>query len=251
MNIPVIILGSGASVKYQSTWCELLPMLMDRAVFGLNNASIYYKPTIHLGTDWFWYKNNKAFADELAKWSIVFGKQSNMFFHNKIELSKDIYWIKCKKELTNNPFQSGFVGYVLSGSFAIHIAHALGFRTVFLLGFDGNATNGETHWYNDLTKEYDNPEVIKEKMCGIGLKEDGKYKTDIYNDQTKLNENFAVLSQLADIKIYNVNPQSAINIFEKIDYSKFYSMIEATQPVNQIEVISELRSIIETKINEK
>jgi hypothetical protein len=124
----------------------------------------------------------------------------------------------------------------LIGIWALTLAIALGFKEIYLLGYDCKEINGQTHFYQgviDLNKT--TPIYVKGKLKdnrlhfrGVGKNPQGNYKTSTYNNENKhLNKKwFAPFKQENNIKIYNVSPDSSIDVFPKISYDEFYSKVK-------------------------
>jgi len=143
------------------------------------------------------------------------------------------------------------------GIWSLTLAIALGFKEIYLLGYDCCEINGQTHFYQsvvDLTKT--TPIYIKGKLVdnrlhyrGVGKLKNGKYKTSTYNIKKHLNEKwFAPFeAERKTIKIYNVSPDSAIKVFEKINYEEFYNKIQSNN-VNQNDARQEIKQLILEKL---
>ena len=125
--------------------------------------------------------------------------------------------------------------------YSLTLAITLGFKTIFLLGADGKEINGKTHFYQGLIDPKD------KRWHGVGKKQTG-YKTSTYNDPDKINNRwYAPFQDLEGITIYNVSPESAIDVFLKIDYTTFYKQVHPGS-VNQDEVRDKIKSYILDKI---
>lgn len=91
---------------------------------------------------------------------------------------------------------------------------------IYLLGFDWTK-NGQTHYYTDIPHR------------GIG-------KIDFYNRHNP-NKFFEVFNEKQpNIKIYNVNPNSNIECFEKINYHQMFNKLDNC-PINQIELRQQIK----------
>jgi len=82
-----------------------------------------------------------------------------------------------------------------SGACAINLAYHFGVKTVFLLGFDMKPVDNQTHWHNEYGKKTSKT-VFEKHLKGFPF---------IKADAERLG-----------LKIYNVNPDSAIQEFEKV-----------------------------------
>jgi len=91
-----------------------------------------------------------------------------------------------------------------SGAAAIDLAIHLGAKRIFLLGFDMNLDQqNHQHWHNAYRREHDEQVAKRALPFTIHIKPFQKIA-----DEAKLN----------DVSVYNVNPYSNINVFEKIDF---------------------------------
>lgn len=86
-----------------------------------------------------------------------------------------------------------------TGAAAINLAVQLGVKEIYLLGFDMKLTNQNQHWH----KEYPNKKY-----------ED--INRQLFNPQTKPFSLIAKAASKLGVKIYNCNPDSAIECFPKI-----------------------------------
>ena len=140
----------------------------------------------------------------------------------------------------------GLYSAVLTGAFTLNLACRLGFKQIFLLGFDCGATGKSTHWYDEVPgagcfKDYEG-----QPTSGVGFNENGTYKTSVYNqDDVQLNllwEPFATESAM----IYNVSLDSRINMFPKIGYNSMFTILNQNPiKVNQEEIQKEIRTILQ------
>lgn len=200
------------------------------------------------------------------------------FGKNGLDKNRRMCWA-CKQEflvgndwLRNCPFCKsreikvcGLWSRQLVGLFSLSLAIALGFEEIYCLGFDGCSINGKTHFYEDLinkneivqdtiTKK-DGTQIAKAeraKWFGVGMTQTPKklvYNTGTYNDVYALNNKwFSVYKQTPEVKIYNVSPQSAINVFPKINYKIFFSMIQKYKTIDQNKARQKIRNYIYEKI---
>lgn len=246
MNNPpkrAIILGSGASVR-QDMWgvpikeAPLWNHLVNEYTVGLNFSYRYFESTFQMFVDYNFYITWKYDLDRLpllvgmdsshigkkkdTHGKLICEKGDNLFLLPRAE--KQQYWGK-------ECWTKGFYKAYLCGLFAITFLEALGVKEIYLLGYDGKATKGKTHFYQD------DPSVgfvIKDgkKETGVGFKkQNGKrvYNTGVYSN-SDLSKQFEVYDQ-NKIKIINVNPNSAITAFPTIGYKEFYNILkEDPQP---------------------
>jgi hypothetical protein len=102
----------------------------------------------------------------------------------------------------------------LSGMFSIALATKLKYDTIYLLGYDfgtNSIKNTNTHFYQDTIS-----------VVSGGVKNPGIYLTDTgVKKEVKLFDHFLQFRS----KIYNVNPTSNIQSYEKITYNDFFNKI--------------------------
>lgn len=107
-----------------------------------------------------------------------------------------------------------------SGACALNLAYHIGPKRVFLFGFDMKTDEEGGHYHFDESPL----RKIKEKITGKPFPEKkggSKYKYWI--------PQFSIVREQMDganIKVYNVNPDSAINDFEKINYEEFLCLVK-------------------------
>ena len=261
-----IVIGSGASIR-EGNWHiapENLPLwgaVYDELTIGINWCYKYFVPTVSLYGDYEFYLAEK---EALAKLPLAFGMQDPYFGRSlKIDWMKqyhvenNLYLLPnrtTRKDENNNDvlyhgvdaWKYGFYDRYLSGILGINLAIALGCTEIYLLGFDCNATEGRTHFYQDEYMPHHKSETGKE-VCGVGYREDGKYKTSNYNQN--FNEKYLpFVKELDKVEIVNVSENSGITVFPKINYSEFYSRL--LEGLCQIKSQLQLRSEILNKYKE-
>ncbi len=132
--------------------------------------------------------------------------------------------LKLSGKYSQNILTDGCYG-CLTGIYSITLASWLmDFNgEIYLFGFDFTK-EGQTHYYNELAHR-------------------GINKVDFYNrhDPSKFFEVFN--EKQPNVKIWNVNPNSNIDCFEKIDYKNMFNKID-NRLINQIE----LNKLIRRKI---
>jgi len=245
----LIIVGGGNSIS-EGIKLGLWDKLKYEYTFGINSAIYFMKPTVPVWGDWWFYKENKK---ELDKYPLTIG-----MFDGKIGNGK---FHKCQKNAnlimlnTNNKYhgvdswEKGFYSRALSGLFSLTLGIALGFKEIYLLGFDFGEINNKTHFYQAKTlekqkigKSYKNGHL----QCGIGKDSNGNYRTGVYNNN--VNQYFNVYKQVSpQITIYNVSLLSKINTFEKISYNEFFKNLEQ----KQIQVLQNKASLETVDLIEK
>jgi hypothetical protein len=142
--------------------------------------------------------------------------------------------------------KKGLYSAVLTGAFTLNLALRLGFKQIFLLGFDCCEINGKTHFYQGLDGAGQFTDYCGILYTGVGKNKQGEYNTSFYNkDDVQLNllwEPFATESAM----IYNVSLQSRISVFPKIGYHSFFKILQENPiKVNQEEVQKEIRTILQ------
>ena len=254
-----IIVASGASIRENLWYVPIneLPIwkaLKNEITIGINWSSTFYTPTVALFGDYKFYhtqfdsiKHLPLLVSTKDAYYIREGHQpilDNLFLLERCKIKKYLkagdktegihkyYWGK-------DSWKQGWYTNQLSGLMALTFAiNGLGAKEIFLLGYDASGINGHTHFYDDTnvgSYVYDNSTT-----CGVGIKENGLYRTDNYNKTDKLNNFwFKPFEQEWDngVRIYNVSLNSKIDTFLKISYKAFYAMLKNNvYPVNQDEI---------------
>jgi len=122
-----------------------------------------------------------------------------------------IYIDKDRNHVTGiSPYPGKICWNNSSGAAAIDLAIHLGAKRIFLLGFDMNLDQqNHQHWHNAYRREHDEQVAKRALPFTIHIKPFQKIA-----DEAKLN----------DVSVYNVNPYSNINVFEKIDFRGMYEL---------------------------
>ena len=132
-------------------------------------------------------------------------------------------------------FKKGFYSRHLIGLFALSIAINLGFKEIYLLGYDCCEINGQTHFYQGVADLNAHTDLyikgqLKHKrfeFFGVGKDPKGKYKTSTYNKPDLINKKwFKPFMIEKDVKIFNVSPDSVLTLFPKLTYEEFYKKID-------------------------
>lgn len=252
MNNSIVILGSGNSLRNGDNLSkpenlEIWSHLNNIPTFGINWIFKYYFPTIVMYADSQFYETEKENVD---KHPLVIGKQDGYYKRRgSVELGKNIILLP----ITNvwqgeDSWKKGFYCSRLTGIIAITLAYCLGFKNIYLLGFDNKEIDGRTHFYQGEPKigwRKENDRLA----TGMGRNEHGEYNTSVYNNEKELDEIYnPFLSLPTDVRIINVSPQSRITAFNKLTHKEFYGILDSRKEINQDEVRKEMRSIIEEKI---
>jgi hypothetical protein len=215
-------MGGGASIK-EGLSLGLKEKIMDRFVITCNFSFLHFDSVFNTFLDKRFYegKIDKAspeiidneFLSKLKSFPLLIGGYSKKFkeiYPNTILLKLDEKINHKEKSL-----ERGFYRGNLTGIFALSVAsYLLNYNgTIFLSGFDSGTkdmrqnSKPETHYYSD-----------KEINHG------GQHKTSVYKT-TDPNKHFSKFLD-PNLKIYNVNPNSNINTFKKIDYPTFFSLLD-------------------------
>jgi len=254
-NKRIMILGSGSSIR-QNLWdvpIQWLPIWQafnNEVVFSLNWGFKFFKNlTVEIYSDYQFYA---AFKEELDKLPLIISTNDGAYLRkNGVKLSPNVITLQGANEYNGEEsWNLGFFSKQLCGILALNLAIRLGFGEIFLLGFDANEINGYTHFFQDdgVTGHYvyDN-----QQHNGVGRNKNGDYRTGNYNRIKELNEKYfdPFKEDLKrGIRIFNVSPNSAINSFQKMDYSQFYKILkENKQIINQDVVRNEIKRIINEK----
>ena len=237
------IIGSGASIREGNYDISPhnLPLwiaLKDELTIGINWAYRYFNPTVSLYGDYEFFIAEK---ENLRKLPLVFGMQDPYFGRSlKIpdwtklyHLENNIYLLPNRTEQIVDGVKTlyhgidawkyGFYSRYLSGILGLNLAIALGCTDIYLLGMDCCSTDGKTHFYQDDFKAVHKTESGT-KVCDVGYKENGQYRTSVYNQN--FNEKYEPFKKELDrVKIINVSENSGITIFPKMCYDEFYDYV--------------------------
>ncbi len=264
---PIIICGAGNSIpflnsQFYRTGCGL-SMKLEQIIkynysIGLNFWFKYgCETTFNMSGDWQFYEDNK---EALKKVPMIIASEDPQLknrnesrIHDNTLLlpSAGIYFGK-------DSWEKGFYHRQLIGMFSLTLAIALGFKEIYLLGYDCVEVNGQTHFYQgvaDLTKATKlyldgKHKADRYHFRGVGKEKSGDYKTSTYNYKNHLNNKWfdPYHAERKDIKIYNVSINSIINTFPKISYGAFFQQIEDNH-IDQIEARKEIKEYVEKKLS--
>jgi len=266
-NFPIILAGSGNSVPFLNSRYnhngfkngldpKLESVIKGNYSIGLNNFFQYGCDTTFTSfVDASFYEDNYKALSALP---LIIGKLSPELKRHEHDIThpNTMLFKKSNRYNGKESFSKGIYSTQLVGLFALSIAITLGFKEIYLLGYDGCEVNGQTHFYQgviDLNKKIDlmvNKKKVgdREVWRGIGKKQTKKgerFKTSTYNKPDNLNKIwFKPFKDLKDIKIYNVSSKSKIELFEKIDYDAFYSKV-TNNYIDQNKAREDFKNIIE------
>lgn len=214
----LIIIGGGNSIKdFDFT------LLKDYFTFGLNHICRYLETTALLWLDTGFYHMNRQYID--AKNVVKITR-----YLNNGQLPQDIIKLKTEKQYfgtrgLNKGLWKGKLGG-LAGLFSLSLAIALKFKTIYLLGFDMNITDGKTHFHS--LNEHNRKHHLE------------SYEADLKSfDVYKNSLNLAL--------IYNVSPNSAIKVFPKLTYAGFLYKLKEIEKINQKKAKEWLKGAIDEK----
>lgn len=233
-----IIIGGGSSIKEGLT-LGLKEQIKDMFVILCNFAMYHFEGTVLTFVDSLSRNDgafyNKCFED-VKKFPLCIGRYDDRIpkedkFNNTIFLKGSADY---KREYS---FKEGVYTPTLSGIWAITIAIQLlkSKGEIFLCGFDWtrrtkeqkkNKEIADTHYYTDKPHR------------GIGL-------TSMFEENNSKTL-FQPFLRETNIKIYNVNPNSNIEEFEKINYLTFFQKLDKLK-YNQEELRQWIRETIKNR----
>jgi hypothetical protein len=230
MNKPnqLIIVGGGKSIQ-DGISLGLWDKLRDKFTIGLNYAYKFSEFTVISFVDIQFYNQE---YNNLAKLPLILGTN---YRTDKKNLPNTIYLTptnKYSRDLSTGVYCPRLVG-MLALTLGIYL---LDVGEIFLLGYDMGSIIKDrdpkgreiTHFYQDNIQH-----------GGIG-------KTYYYNRKNAEEVDFGVYKQEKQVKIYNVSPQSNLNLFDKIDYPTFFQKISP-----ELFIQEELRAFIRAKLKSK
>ena len=201
---PCFIVGGGPSLK-DFDWTKL----KGRRTIGINRAFERFEPMIifSMDTDFIdWVMNDKyALVKDGAETKTKFlaSKAYKVWLRmTPVELPKNFFIVRIAKSyfyaLKNfslSPMQEGICHGDNSGYAALNLAVCLGANPIYLLGFDCKHENGRSHWHEGHIQKQE--EERAEKWV----------------------KRFNVAAEKlapTDFRVVNLNPDSAIECFEKM-----------------------------------
>lgn len=191
-----IIIGGGASIPEDFKW----DLLKDEFTFGINYIYRLFEPTSLIFDNDGVYNNLKKDLQQFDSYLISHHcKKEGVLY-----IPADKTWYG-RDALKKRKIYTG----TLTGIYALTLANCLPFQEIYLMGYDCNRTNGLVH------------------LKGIRHLQES---LQAYH-QTHRFSHFKKYKH-----IFNVSPNSAIDTFPKLDYKKFYEILEnKTQCVEQEE----------------
>ena len=215
----IIIVGGGQSIQ-QGLEQGLHSKISKCFTIGCNYSFKYFNPTFNTFVDGEFYKTNK----NILKHRLCSGHYANL---DEPKESPEVYWLPPSIKYSTIKETKSVYNPMLVGIWSISLAIYLmkGNGTIYLLGYDWTKKNtGNTHFYQG-----------KIEHSGIN-------KTDFYDEQEP-NKWFAPFLKEKGVNIYNVNPESNINTFEKVNYFEMFGKLK-DEPYSQ----DYLREYVRTKL---
>jgi hypothetical protein len=203
-NRPCVILGGGPSLQYVSPelWKDYHTIGVNKSILlpyvdtmYFMDIGIYTNCTSDTPSD---EKDIKAMRQA---WRNFSGTKYTIRSHRDLVFSKEVIALKSIiKPTLSRDIKNGIYSTSNSGSGAIMLAIALGFNIIHLLGFDLSIDdkNEKTHWHSGYFRQ--EPSQTKRKL----------------NEFIKCFETVSDLIKSTDIEIYNLNKNSALEVFPKI-----------------------------------
>lgn len=243
-------MASGASIL-DGVYEGLFSHLSKEVVFSLNDNIKFVDSTVAMFGDWCAYADR---FDLYKSHHLVIGRY-DCHIGRKIEGAREcpkhdgLILLKCSSKWNGKEsLVQGLYSGVLTGAFALNLAIRIGFKQVFLLGFDNCALKGKTHWYDNVEGAGQFKDYEGKPITGVGFKEPGVYNTSFYNkEDAEINNLWKPFeAEFDNCMIYNVSLESRINVFQKIGYNSMFKILKENPiQVNQEEVQKEIRQLLE------
>lgn len=218
----LFIIGGGVSLK-EGISKGLWDKLQNHFVIGINYSYLYYpNPTIQTFADIKFYEEESK-KRQFKKLSLIVGKRHKIkILPNTIMLRTNS---KYKRDLLEGVYKSS-----LTGLFALSLGiYLLDEGEIFLLGFDYRAKTQPTilpHTSKPINL------IVKDKkgrplthFYQGEISHRGIGKTSYYNGKGRAEKDFKPFEKEKKIKIINVSLESRIDVFPKISYDTFFSML--------------------------
>jgi hypothetical protein len=243
-------MASGASIL-DGVYEGLFSHLSKEVVFSLNDNIKFVDSTVAMFGDWYAYRDR---FELFSKHPLVIGRYDTHIgkhIEGALPCPKHdgLILLKCSSKWNGKEsLVQGLYSGVLTGAFALNLAIRIGFKQVFLLGFDNCAINGKTHWYDNVEGAGQFKDYEGKPITGVGFKEPGVYNTSFYNkEDVEINNLWKPFEvEFDNCMIYNVSLGSRINVFQKIGYNSMFKILKENPiQVNQEEVQKEIRQLLE------
>lgn len=210
----VICVGGGSSAK-EGIELDLWNKIKDKAdIFSINFAylAMPYTPTAQCWLDTSFFRNQ---VDSLLP---LHDKGCKLYTktHGKYDNIPVINQLPTVKEKVH-PADKLYIGTQgLSGFFALSLVISLGYKEIYLLGYDfgtKSMSDINTHFYQDTLS-----------VPSSGIRNPGVYRQNNNNVKKEVKD-FEYYHKFTDVNIFNVSPASNITAFNKIDFPTMFSQI--------------------------
>lgn len=244
------ILASGASIK-EGIPLGLSNYLEREVVFSLNDNIQFINSTVAVFGDWEAYRDRYELFKEHPLTIGRFDFHIGRTIEGALPCPKHEGLILLKGSGNYHGAEGlskGLYSAVLTGAFTLNLACRLGFKQIFLLGFDCGATGKSTHWYDEVPGAGQFGDYEGNPRTGVGKDEQGNYRTSFYNNSDdSINTLWKPFeTELNNCMIYNVSLGSRINVFQKIGYQSMFTILNSNPiEVNQEEIQKEIRQLLE------
>jgi len=243
-----IILGSGASLR-SGIELGLSNYLEREVVFSLNDNIKFIDSTVAMFGDWCAYRDR---FDLFSKHPVVIGR-FDRHIGRTIEGATpcpkhdSLILLQGSGEYHGaEGLKKGLYSAILTGAFTLNLACRLGFKQIFLLGFDCGATGKSTHWYDNVEGAGQFLNYEGQPYTGVGKDSNNNYRTSFYNKEDDVINEFWKPFEAEEAMIYNVSLDSRINVFQKIGYQSMITILNQNKiKVNQEEIQKEIREILQ------
>ena len=242
-----IILGSGNSVA-EGFPLGLSNYLEREVTFGINESIKFFDTTAVTFMDWCCYRDRFDLYSQHPLTIGCFDTHIGKHVEGATPCPKhdSLTLLPWSGKWNDNPLKNGLYAANLCGGFTLHLTISLGFKQIFLLGFDCCEVNGKTHWYQGIEGAGIFNDYEGKERTGVGKNEQGNYNSSIYNNS---NDSINALwnpFQKEAVMIYNVSLESRIEVFQKIGYQSMFTILNQNKiKVNQLEVQKEIRTILQ------
>ena len=243
-----IVMASGNSIS-DGIKLGLSNYLEHEVVFGINDNIKFIDSTVAMFGDWCAYRDR---FDLFSKHPLVIGRYDMHIGrsiegatpcpkHDSLILLKGSGIYKGDKGLSD-----GLYSAVLTGAFTLSLVIQLGFRQIFLLGFDNREINGKTHFYQDVPNAGQYTDYEGNPTTGVGKDEHGNFRTSFYNHSDDSINDLWKPFEVEEAMIYNVSLDSRIEAFPKIGYQSMFKILKENPiKINQEEVQKEIRTLLQ------
>ncbi len=241
---PIIICASGNSVPFLNSRYrnngfkhglepKLEEIIKHNYSIGLNYWFKYgCETTFNTSGDWQFYEEN---TKELKELPMLVVSHDPQLVNAKIDRTHENTLVLPHSGKYNgrDSWKKGFYSRQLIGIFSLSLAINLGFKEIYLLGYDCCEVHGQTHFYQGVVNLQEHTKLyikgqLKDKRFrfrGVGKNKNG-YKTSTYNSEELLNKKWYKPFMIEKkVNIYNVSEESAITLFPKLSYEDFYKKV--------------------------